>query len=76
MEELKTYLKCGVCLGEGVFKTTSDFQPQVIDPCPSCSGTGYQEVGKTDGATELADIQDRLNDIMDKLNDIFELVQQ
>lgn len=76
MEELKTYLKCGVCNGTGVFQTTSNLQPQIIDPCPSCGGSGYDEVGKIDGCDKLTDIQDKLNDIENKLDDILELLQQ
>ena len=74
MDILKTYTKCSVCDGSGVFETTSGNQPDIIDPCPSCKGEGYHEVGKIDGYEQLKDIQDKQADIMDKLDDILEKV--
>lgn len=63
MDILKTYTKCSVCDGSGVFVTTSNNQPDIIDPCPSCKGAGYHEMGKVDGYDMIIDIQDKLEEI-------------
>ena len=76
MDILKTYLKCSVCDGTGVFETTSGNQPDTIDPCPACKGEGYIETGKIDGYDQFKDIQDKQNDILDKLDDILEKLSE
>ncbi len=74
MSELKTYRKCPRCLGTGVFTTADPIPDDPYapdeDPCTSCLGTGYLEVGKVD-STDITDeldwIKKKIKKILNKL---------
>ena len=78
MEKLKLYTICGDCGGDGVMDATSAGNPEVIDPCPACVGSGYFETGLLDGVLGnfLDDLANKVNDVLDKVNDIKEKLDE
>jgi len=67
-----TYKKCLACGGTGIYvykQNDSQGNPIEItqDPCIVCSGVGYIETGKIDGAEDISWIKKKIKKILQKL---------
>ena len=72
MQDIKLFMECPQCAGEGEFYTGGGPTQTGPIPCnwPGCNGSGYIEAGTLPFDPGLDDVIDKCNDIIDKCNDI------
>jgi len=63
----KIALVCSLCDGTGEVEVDGQ-----NEPCVSCGGDGKLGEGTIEGATEIADLADKVDDCLVKLDDIKE----
>lgn len=70
--ELEVFQACPKCHGTGAYETTSDAGPVIVDPCPTCLGSGRSVIGYVD----FKNVKKRLDDIEDTVKEILKILDK